>query len=953
MAMHKADELVEVTLLLRKEMGHLGIEELETSSIYIHNETIGKTECWFSIQDRNDENKLISDHMILDLNDTWVGRQMQEFYHSKDLATSIVMKGEERIEWITYCAEKSDLFSAGGFYGETIPERTYHLYKFNNGFMGAAAPGDISAESWDLLKRATAVFSHAYTRFSDLKNAEAQAREAQIQLGLERVRARAMAMHKSEQLAETAKVLFEQFDLLGKIPDRMSIGIVNEETGNFELWVTDQKGETTDHAFLFRLDETTSVSKIYNAWKKKKDAVVVDLTGQELKDWLQFLKKEVKLPINAAKIKGRRVHQAAFFSHGFLLLTSHQPVAEEIMKLLVRFAGVFDLTYTRFLDLKKAETQAREAQIEAALERVRSRSIAMRKSEELADLSFELVKQIHALGIDTWFCAFNIYDDHPEGSLEWGSNTQGTYEAYRTPREGIFLKYYEAGQKGDTLLVNEIGENECPAHYDYLCSLPGVGEQLLAMKDAGIPFPESQIDHVAFFKYGYIIFITFEQAPDAHNIFKRFAKAFEQTYTRFLDLKKAEAQAREAQIEASLEKVRGVALSLQKSDEMLQVAQVLYEQLLELGFNNIRNAIIDIKNGDTDTFTDYDYSHEMSGTITQMSYHDDPTLEGQFKKMATTTNDFFELILEGKELEDLKKMRINNGEAPDPRLDKIDVLTYNLYSFGNGAIGISNFGVLTEEEKSVLARFNNVFTFAYKRYNDMLQAELQAREALIELSLERIRAQVTAMQESSELLDIVVTMQTEFNKLGHEAHYFWHMRWLPDKYEKALTNTEGDRIGNVLELPRGFHGLKNMMDWEESDEPSAVFALDPNTAADYIDKMIKLGRFQEIDHTAPGPDEVRDMGGLTFVMARTTHGEIGYTLPGVVPYPPEEDIAILVRFAGVFDLAYRRFEDLKVPKDKIGKRKLNLPWRGFVLKQWPCTIARIWQLRLLHFLKKF
>ncbi|MEZ5196798.1 MAG: hypothetical protein R2764_10450 [Bacteroidales bacterium] len=124
----------------------------------------------------------------------------------------------------------------------------------------------------------------------------------------------------------------------------------------------------------------------------------------------------------------------------------------------------------------------------------------------------------------------------------------------------------------------------------------------------------------------------------------------------------------------------------------------------------------------------------MSGTITQMSYHDDPTLEGQFKMMANTTDDFFELILEGKELEDLKKMRIKNGEAPDPRLDKINVLTYNLYSFGNGAIGISNFGVLTEEEKSVLARFNNVFTFAYKRYSDMVQAEHQAREALVELA---------------------------------------------------------------------------------------------------------------------------------------------------------------------------------------------------------------------------
>jgi signal transduction histidine kinase len=88
--------------------------------------------------------------------------------------------------------------------------------------------------------------------------------------------------------------------------------------------------------------------------------------------------------------------------------------------------------------------------------------------------------------------------------------------------------------------------------------------------------------------------------------------------------------------------------------------------------------------------------------------------------------------------------------------------------------------------------------------------------------------------------------------------------------------------------------------------------------------MIRLGRFQEIDHSAPGPDEVRDMGGLTFVMARTTHGEIGYTLPGEVPNPPQEDIATLVRFAGVFDLAYRRFEDLKSAEANALKAQQDL-----------------------------
>ena len=125
-----------------------------------------------------------------------------------------------------------------------------------------------------------------------------------------------------------------------------------------------------------------------------------------------------------------------------------KPYSEEDNEIIKRFAGVFEQSYTRFLDLQKAEAQARESQIEAALERVRAKSMAMHKSEELAELSLELVKQVQALGVATWFCAFNIYDDDPKGSLEWGSNGQGTFPRYRTPREGIFLRYYEAGKRG-------------------------------------------------------------------------------------------------------------------------------------------------------------------------------------------------------------------------------------------------------------------------------------------------------------------------------------------------------------------------------------------------------------------------------------------------------------------------------------------------------------------------
>jgi len=184
LAMQEPEELKDVAQVLRNEMGALGIEELETSSIYIHGHSSENVECWYALQDpKQTEKKMVSDHFVLNLDDTWVGREMKKFYRSDEKQTSLVMSGANRKEWIQYCYEHSPVFS--GFYGETIPDRTYHLYKFSHGCIGAAAPGDISAESWRLLSRAASVFSLAYSRFKDLT----QARNDLVKLKEEKKRA--------------------------------------------------------------------------------------------------------------------------------------------------------------------------------------------------------------------------------------------------------------------------------------------------------------------------------------------------------------------------------------------------------------------------------------------------------------------------------------------------------------------------------------------------------------------------------------------------------------------------------------------------------------------------------------------------------------------------------------------------------------------------------------------
>jgi hypothetical protein len=99
------------------------------------------------------------------------------------------------------------------------------------------------------------------------------------------------------------------------------------------------------------------------------------------------------------------------------------------------------------------------------------------------------------------------------------------------------------------------------------------------------------------------------------NLFKRFLKVFELAYQRYLDIETAIAQAREAQIEASLERVRAVAMGMNKSDDLLSICEVSFKEFKKLGFDNIRNALIHIQYDNQKYFMDYDFSDLTGGAI--------------------------------------------------------------------------------------------------------------------------------------------------------------------------------------------------------------------------------------------------------------------------------------------------------------------------------------------------
>jgi len=641
---------------------------------------------------------------------------------------------------------------------------------FKEGGLFAFTLEPFTPENSSIFKKFTHVFSQTYRRFLDLQKAEAQAREAQIELSLERVRARAMAMQNSSELAELVATLFKELTRLDFALTRCYIYIIDPDTLSLQAWTSNTE---VDEIPTIQYLDLPYYKALIKAWKERKQKFVYELGGEEKKKVDRVLLNETeysRLPeaVKSGMMSVDRVFLSYSFNNfGGLQTGGLEPLSDENLDIFSRFGKVFDLTYTRFNDLKQAEAQAKEAQIQLALERVRARTMAMQSSEELAEVSYLLNKQVVELGIPTRGCAFNIYNEHD--STEWFSSLDGTIPTYKTPRENIFLKYYEAGQRGEMLLIEEFGGERIKEHYKYLATLSVAGSFIEKIEENVQVVPEFQIDHVAYFKYGYLLFITLVPAPEAHDVFKRFAKEFEQTYTRFLDLKKAEAQAREAQIEAALERVRSRTMGMRHSDELQEAAVLLFQQVVALGVPAFATGF-NIWDDDRKTVTAW-----MGGQ---------DRMQPPFK--TSGSEDIFQRIYEAAQRGDSLFVEEQGGEALKMHYEYMksipvfkeiaDKMAAAGQSFPTFQIMHSAFfshGYLmfiTLEPASnahdIFKRFAKVFEQTYTRFLDLQKAEEQTREAVKQSSLDRVRGQIASMRTTKDLERITPIIWHELNSLN-------------------------------------------------------------------------------------------------------------------------------------------------------------------------------------------
>ena len=691
-----------------------------------------------------------------------------------------VLEGNDKKEWDEFVFAETELshLPAPVIAGMKSFDQIYLNVSFNNfGSLTASSIEPIKDEQFDILLRFAKVFDSTYTRFNDLKQAEAQARESQIQLALERVRARSMAMQKSEELADTAYVLFQQFKELGETPHQITIAIIKEDEGLVEFNITsgDGSGAQVNRTYNFAINEPALIKKLVGAWKENKKSTLIKLAGKDLTDWVAHRSLVSGVTDNTDYTNVRRYVGAAFFTKGLISISTVEPIAIQTIQVLERFAQVFQQTYTRFLDLQKAEAQAKEAKIEAALERVRSRTMAMQKSTELQDTALLLVQQVKALDVPSFACGFNIWDADRKAATSWMAGENRLQPAFKTSSsEDVFFLIHEAAKRGEQLFVAEQGGEVLEAHYRYMASIPAFKAEMDKMAKAGLSVPTFQIIHCAFFLQGYLMFISFAQVPEAHDVFKRFAKVFEQAYTRFLDLQKAEAQAREAKIETGLERVRSRSLAMHHTTELQEVIHTVHKELLHLNLAISGGSFIVINNdiqtalrcwgagGTADTSEEIILPTYEKPFCTNLINGIKKKGPGFFTENYTRQEkvEFFTFLFKHEPWSNLDLIQQQETLSSPGGYTRSCCVSLHTSIFI-----INHFGkIFSEDENEILKRFAKVFEQTYTRFLDLQKAEAQGREAHIEAALERVRSRTMAMRKSEELKDVI---QVVYEQMVH------------------------------------------------------------------------------------------------------------------------------------------------------------------------------------------
>jgi len=414
---------------------------------------------------------------------------------------------------------------------------------------------------------------------------ERRNRQLEIEVALDNVRLRAGAMRSSSELGEASAVLFQQLNELGINAIRTAVGIFDDPNEALELWLTSytDSGKVAWMLYYFNLHIHPVFENTISARKENKPYSLTILSGKDVRSYDQTMSTYLSVP-RQQLFNETEYFYFFFFPRGTINVVTIQALTEAQCSIMIRFAQVFGLIYTRFLDLQTAETSRREAQIESALERVRARAQAMQQPEELKDVAQFFRKEMSMLSEDELeTCHIYIYDEKTGKSECWfASKASPTAESkilsgefeldlHDTWTGREMLQFFHSGASETSIVITSDHHKEW-----------------IRYCDAKSPFFNTYLDeeipeityHLCKFSNGAISYSSASViSQESWDLLKRVASVFSLAYSRFKDLTQARIDLQnlkeeKSRAENALTELKATQSQLIQSEKMASLGEL-------------------------------------------------------------------------------------------------------------------------------------------------------------------------------------------------------------------------------------------------------------------------------------------------------------------------------------------------------------------------------------------
>ena len=388
---------------------------------------------------------------------------------------------------------------------------------------------------------------------------------------------------------------------------------------------------------------------------------------------------------------------------------------------------------------------------------------------------------------------------------------------------------------------------------------------------------------------------------------------------------------REMVVEQALERVRGVALGMRRSEDIGEVAAAVFREAREVGMDLLR-AGIEVFDEESDTFeywgtslggdvgigARYCLGDSMGHPILRERhearrrgdawYHSDPSGED----LVSIVNYAIDCL--GLPLREWRSMQ----PSERPGFDHLH-LYWIFYSHGD--LYVPSAHPLTDGELGTMQRLAAAFGFAWTRYLELQQAEEHARQAERRAAVDRVRAEIATMRTSADLEDLTPLIWRELTGAG--VSFFRCGVFIATeegtRVQTYLTNPQGESLG-VLDLGDDSHPFigRVLGSWrvaqvhiEQWDQPTFLEWMDFLQAQG---QDVERGRYLD----AGDPPESLSLQFVPFAQ--------GMLYVGSAAPLPKEDLSLVQEVATAFSVAYARyldFEQLEAQNREIQQNTRN------------------------------